>query len=206
MLGFDRERLLDRPVGELLPQFPGSEQFEVYRRVAVTGEPYTRATRIASMGEELVVSARDVTEGKRNEQELRLRAQLLDLAHDAVIVRDPVDSRVRYWSRGAESRRSRPDHREPVRESPAHPASPPPPPETAAHSPEAPPPPPDCAPPTPSRPAPRTDRPPAPGHAPQPHEPGGQLGSNIMLPSIILPPRLSVGQTRALLKRVGRFL
>jgi PAS domain S-box-containing protein len=122
LLGFDRARLLDNRVGEVFPQFPGSEQFKLYRRVAVTGELYRSDevrlpaawagtalgsrvfdTVIASMGEELVVSARDVTERKEYEQELRLRAELLDLAHDAVIVRDPVDSRVTFWNRGAES-------------------------------------------------------------------------------------------------------
>ena len=122
LVGLERERVIGRRVGELFPKFPGSERFELYRRVAVTGEacrtddvqlPQIYAgtalasrvfdTVIASMGEELVVSARDVTERKRNEQELRLRAQLLDLAHDAVIVRDPVESRVRFWNREAET-------------------------------------------------------------------------------------------------------
>ena len=122
LVGVEREWVLGRAVGELFPQFPGSERFELYRRVAVTGEacrtdevqfPQTYAgtplasrvfdTVIASMGEELVVSARDVTERKRNEQELRLRAQLLDLAHDAVIVRDPLDGRVTFWNREAEA-------------------------------------------------------------------------------------------------------
>jgi hypothetical protein len=60
-------------------------------------------TVIAPLGEELVVSARDVTERKRAEQELRLRAERLDLVHDAVIVRDPVDSRVMLWNREAEA-------------------------------------------------------------------------------------------------------
>jgi len=59
-------------------------------------------TVIAPMGENLVVSARDVTDRKRSERELRLRGELLELAHDAVIVRDPVDSRVRFWNREAE--------------------------------------------------------------------------------------------------------
>ena len=46
---------------------------------------------------------RDVPEQKRAAQELRLRAELLDLAHDAVIVRDPVESRVRFWNREAQA-------------------------------------------------------------------------------------------------------
>ena len=37
------------------------------------------------------------------EQELRLRAELLDLAHDAVIVREPAESRVTFWNREAEA-------------------------------------------------------------------------------------------------------
>jgi len=122
LVGLERERVVGHRLGELFPRFPGSERFEVYRRVAMTGElcrtdevhlPAAWAgaslasrvfdTVIASMGEELVVSARDVTERKQDEQELRLRAELLDLAHDAVIVRDPVESRVRFWNRGAEA-------------------------------------------------------------------------------------------------------
>ena len=55
------------------------------------------------MGENLVVSAREVTERRRSEEELRLRAELLDLAHDAVIVRDPAESRVRFWNREAQA-------------------------------------------------------------------------------------------------------
>ena len=122
LVGFDRERLLGHRLGELFPQFPGSDRFAVYRRVAETGEPCrTDAvhgeeawagtllgsrvidTVIVPLGENLVVSARDVTERKRDERELRLRGELLELAHDAVIVRDPVESRVRVWNRAAET-------------------------------------------------------------------------------------------------------
>jgi len=122
LVGLDREQFLGHRFAELFPQFPGSERFAVYRRVAETGEPCRTeavheegawagtllATRvidtvIAPMGENLVVSARDVTERKRNEQEMQLRGELLDLAHDAVIVRDPVESRVRFWNREAEA-------------------------------------------------------------------------------------------------------
>ncbi len=122
LVGFDREQLLAHRLGELFPRFPGSDRFAVYRRVAETGEPCrTEAvhgeaawagtllaarvidTVVAPLGENLVVSARDVTERKRDEQELRLRGELLELAHDAVIVRDPVDSRVRVWNHEAET-------------------------------------------------------------------------------------------------------
>jgi PAS domain S-box-containing protein len=122
LVGFDREQLLGHRIGELFPEYPGSDRFAVYRRVAVTGEPCRTddvyheqawagtplATRvvdsmIASVGENLVVSARDVTERRWNEEQLRLRAELLDLAHDAVIVRDPAESRVTFWNREAQA-------------------------------------------------------------------------------------------------------
>ena len=43
----------------------------------------------------------DITECKRAEEELRRQAELLDLAHDAIIVRD-LDHRVVFWNAGAE--------------------------------------------------------------------------------------------------------
>ena len=50
-----------------------------------------------------MITARDTTERKRAEQELQLRAELLDLAHDAVIVRDSSESRVTFWNREAQA-------------------------------------------------------------------------------------------------------
>ena len=43
----------------------------------------------------------DITERKLAEQKLRDQANLLDLAHDAIFVRD-MDGRITYWNRGAE--------------------------------------------------------------------------------------------------------
>jgi len=97
LAGFAREQLLGRRLGELFRQFPGSDRFAVYRQVALTRQPCRSdavhgeeawagsalATRVldiivASMGEELVVSARDVTERKHDEQELAQTAALLE--------------------------------------------------------------------------------------------------------------------------------
>ena len=43
----------------------------------------------------------DITERKRAERALEEQARLLDLSHDAIIIRD-ADDRVTYWNRGAE--------------------------------------------------------------------------------------------------------
>jgi PAS domain-containing protein len=43
---------------------------------------------------------RDITERKRLIEELEQRGRLLDLAHDAIIVREPATSAVTYWSHG----------------------------------------------------------------------------------------------------------
>ena len=97
LVGLERERVVGHRLGELFPGLPGSQRFEVYRRVAATGElcrteelqlpqlwvgaslaSRVLDTVIASMGEELVVSARDVTERKRAEEELAHITGLLE--------------------------------------------------------------------------------------------------------------------------------
>ena len=46
-------------------------------------------------------AARDVTERKRDEQDLSEKARLLDLSNDAIIVRD-LDDKISSWNKGAE--------------------------------------------------------------------------------------------------------
>ena len=49
----------------------------------------------------LLVVVRDITARKQAGEELRRQAELLDLAHDAIIVRD-LDNRIFFWNSGAE--------------------------------------------------------------------------------------------------------
>jgi PAS domain S-box-containing protein len=59
---------------------------------------------LGDQNETLICSAiRDVTARRQAEQELALRSELLDLAHDAVIVREPSASHVSFWNREAQA-------------------------------------------------------------------------------------------------------
>lgn len=84
--GFDEEYRIVRPDGGLRwirdRGFPIRDQ---------QGEVY----RIAGIAE-------DVTERKETEETLRRQAELLDLTHDAIFVRDWNSKAISYWSRGAE--------------------------------------------------------------------------------------------------------
>jgi PAS domain S-box-containing protein len=72
--------------------------------------PVDISLRPVLLGDELLAigAIRDMSEQRRAEREralhveqIRLQAELIDLAHDAVLVRDPV-SRVIFWNKGAE--------------------------------------------------------------------------------------------------------
>jgi PAS domain S-box-containing protein len=49
----------------------------------------------------LIPSGVDITERKQAEERIRQQAALLDVAHDAILVRD-LEDRILYWNRGAE--------------------------------------------------------------------------------------------------------
>jgi PAS domain S-box-containing protein len=96
--------------------------FKLHRRVAQTGQParvdemvwqgkwptgpqadHAYAGSVMPLGPNIIITGRDVPETRRNERKLRLQAELLDLAHDAVVVREPARSRGTFWNREAEA-------------------------------------------------------------------------------------------------------
>jgi PAS domain S-box-containing protein len=48
-----------------------------------------------------VVTLNDITERKQAGEEIEKQARLLNLSHDAILLRDPAD-RITYWNTGAE--------------------------------------------------------------------------------------------------------
>ncbi|GAC1362135.1 MAG: hypothetical protein NVSMB42_21750 [Herpetosiphon sp.] len=49
-----------------------------------------------------LIIARDITERKHVQRRLESQAQLLELAHESILVLDPTSRRITYWNRGAE--------------------------------------------------------------------------------------------------------
>jgi diguanylate cyclase (GGDEF)-like protein/PAS domain S-box-containing protein len=82
--------------------------FELEHRVlrvdGSIGWTFSRAVPLKDAKGEIVEwlgSASDVTERKRAEQALREQAEILDLAHDTIMVRG-LDGTIRFWNHGAE--------------------------------------------------------------------------------------------------------
>ncbi len=105
--------------------YPHEENEAIFRHVVETKTPYqavakpfvfpdhpewgetywdwtlTPILKASGEVEFLVFSLRDVTGRERTQRKLVEQVELLDLAHDGILVRD-MDGRITYWSRGAE--------------------------------------------------------------------------------------------------------
>ncbi|MDX2242910.1 MAG: PAS domain S-box protein [Leptolyngbyaceae cyanobacterium bins.302] len=115
---FEHQTGLSQVVGQrILELVPGHEPdwFEIYGKIALTGEPLrfeheasalhrwydVYAFRVGQPEQRRVgVLFRDISDRKRTEQKIQEQAALLDITSDAISVRD-LDHRIFYWNRGA---------------------------------------------------------------------------------------------------------
>jgi PAS domain S-box-containing protein len=117
-LGFSPQELMARPFTEFLhpddqaaardrlaalPQHRAVREVETRCRCRDGSYRWLLWTRMVNQDGIVFATARDVTERHAAERELELRAGLLDLAHDAVLVREPSESRIAFWNSEAEA-------------------------------------------------------------------------------------------------------
>jgi two-component system cell cycle sensor histidine kinase/response regulator CckA len=112
LLRVSREQLLGSNIWALFPEAVGTVSEVEYRRamrerVTVGFEQHYAPldlyaeVRAYPSEEGLAVYFRDIAQRRRDEQQLRDQATLLDHAHDAIFVQD-LRGRVTYWNHGAE--------------------------------------------------------------------------------------------------------
>jgi PAS domain S-box-containing protein len=92
-------RLLEPLVQGALNGQQTSVEFDLTRSYAVDARPLRNPAGAITGG---VCFWRDITERSRLRAELEQQGRLLDLAHDAVIVREPHTSAVTFWNRAAQ--------------------------------------------------------------------------------------------------------
>jgi len=116
ILGFSKAELMSKPLfdfihpddveptlKEIEKQIGGQETINFVNRYKCSDGSYKWLEWRAKASEDrmyLYAVARDITERKRLDDEIKQQADLLNLAHDSIIVRD-MDSRITFWNQGA---------------------------------------------------------------------------------------------------------
>ncbi len=116
---FEAQTGLQNAQGRLMRELAPDHEahwFEIYGNIALTGEPARFVNEARALNRwydvyayrygrpesrQVAIIFNDITELKRAEEALRTQAELLNLAHDAILVRDIAD-KITFWNPGAE--------------------------------------------------------------------------------------------------------
>lgn len=111
MLNIRREEMIGKFINEAIPNF-WPKFSPIYRRTIEEKEPqhYENLCQLTQRWCDVIVYPfrdgvsiylRDIHENKLLEQELQQKAALIEIAHDAILIRD-LNGRITYWNNGSE--------------------------------------------------------------------------------------------------------
>ncbi|MGJ3253536.1 MAG: PAS domain S-box protein [Elainellaceae cyanobacterium] len=101
----DQQALSDALEGYIIGGQPFSHEFRILTPQRKIRWVSSRAATLHSAEDEItgyIITAEEITQRKQAEQKIREQAALIDVATDAIFVRD-LENRILFWSHGAES-------------------------------------------------------------------------------------------------------
>jgi PAS domain S-box-containing protein len=107
------QELLGQPIWDVLPDLEGTTMGNTFRRAMAGRQPVMMETpgvvypdrlfemHMNPLANGLAVYLRDLTDRRKDEQQLRQQMQMLDLANDSIMIRELDSAVITYWNQGA---------------------------------------------------------------------------------------------------------
>ncbi|HSM82084.1 MAG TPA: PAS domain-containing protein [Nodosilinea sp.] len=107
------QQLLGQSIWDVLPRLAGTPMADAFHRAMASRQPVVIETQgvshpdrlfemhINPLANGLAIYFRDLTERRRDEQQLRQQLQMLNLANDSIVIRELESATITYWNQGA---------------------------------------------------------------------------------------------------------